>query len=527
MLLKLNQSIGFEMKAYMAALQSQMNPHFLYNMLSAIAESADEDDSPRTVRMCEKLSSMLRYMADYTSEQVSLEEDIANMRDYLDLMKVRYEEHFSYEIETCEDLRDLRVPRMTLQPLVENCFQHGFKNKRPPWRIGVRFVCENGAWSIEVRDNGCGVSAGEIEGIYQKIDGYQRDLAATYSELRLGRHGAGQHHTAPAPRPPGADTVRHPLLAGGRHHRCDWRKPMIRVMIVEDEPHAQRRLQRMIERLDDFFRIEATAMDGEEALEALKTTRCDVIFTDIRMPIMDGTELMQRVRRQYPEIMLVVLSGYSDFSYVSEAVRSQAVDYLLKPLTEEALVKLLAQLKERYLAREHEQIRRKLAERINKATPPREGEKAADEQLGAFLLCAGALPICESTDMCPGAEFWSGGALREAAAETINELSTFTWEFMGNTPSERIVILRADLGELPQIAALLHSAVTARADMPVSCVCHREPIALAGIDRTLKALRKELEQRAGASARACFWKRPTRRGGRAATRRPFRMRPRP
>ena len=122
---------------------------------------------------------------------------------------------------------------------------------------------------------------------------------------------------------------------------------MIRVMIVEDEPHAQRRLQRMIERLDDFFRIEATAMDGEEALDILKTTRCDVVFTDIRMPIMDGVELMQRVRRQYPEMMLVVLSGYSDFSYVSEAVRSQAVDYLLKPLTEEALSGLLSQLKER------------------------------------------------------------------------------------------------------------------------------------------------------------------------------------
>ena len=189
MLLKLNQSIGFEMKAYMAALQSQMNPHFLYNMLSAIAESADEDGSPRTVRMCEKLSSMLRYMADYTSEQVSLQEDIANMRDYLDLMKVRYEEHFSYVIETCDALRGQHVPRMTLQPLVENCFQHGFKNKRPPWRIHVRFACENGFWSIEVRDNGCGISAGEIENIHRKIDGYQKNLAATYSELRLGGMG--------------------------------------------------------------------------------------------------------------------------------------------------------------------------------------------------------------------------------------------------------------------------------------------------------------------------------------------------
>ena len=52
---------------------------------------------------------------------------------------------------------------------------------------------------------------------------------------------------------------------------------MIRVMIVEDEPHAQRRLRRMIERLDDFFRIDATALDGEEALDILKTTRCDAL----------------------------------------------------------------------------------------------------------------------------------------------------------------------------------------------------------------------------------------------------------
>ncbi len=298
---------------------------------------------------------------------------------------------------------------------------------------------------------------------------------------------------------------------------------MIRVMIVEDEPHAQRRLQRMIERLDDFFRIEATAMDGEEALEILKTTRCDVVFTDIRMPIMDGVELMQRVRRQYPEMMLVVLSGYSDFSYVSEAVRSQAVDYLLKPLTEEALSGLLAQLKERYLAREHEQIRRKLAERINKAAPPSGGENAPDERLGAFLLCAGALPICESPEMCPGAEFWSGGALREAAAETINELSTFNWEFMGNTPSERIVVLRADLGELPQIAALLHSAVLARSDMPVSCVCHGSR----SLWRRSTAPSRRCARNSssgGASARAFCSNRPAGHGGRAATRKRSRRR---
>jgi len=189
MLLKLNQSIGFEMKAYMAALQSQMNPHFLYNMLSAIIESADEDGSARTVKMCEKLSSMLRYMADYSNDLVLLRDEIANMRDYLDLMKVRYEEHFDYEVEDCRALDQLRIPRMILQPLTENCSQHGFKNARPPWHILVRFSRDGDQWRIEVTDNGGGVTDSEIAKIHEKIDGYLENIAAKYSELRLGGMG--------------------------------------------------------------------------------------------------------------------------------------------------------------------------------------------------------------------------------------------------------------------------------------------------------------------------------------------------
>ena len=189
MLLKLNQSIGFEMKAYMAALQSQMNPHFLYNMLSAIIESADEDGSARTVKMCEKLPSMLRYMADYSNDLVLLRDEIANMRDYLDLMKVRYEEHFDYEVEDCRALDQLRIPRMILQPLTENCFQHGFKNARPPWHILVRFSRDGDQWRIEVTDNGVGLTDSEIAKIHEKIDGYLENIAAKYSELRLGGMG--------------------------------------------------------------------------------------------------------------------------------------------------------------------------------------------------------------------------------------------------------------------------------------------------------------------------------------------------
>ena len=240
---------------------------------------------------------------------------------------------------------------------------------------------------------------------------------------------------------------------------------MIRVMIVEDEPHAQRRLQRMIERLDDFFRIEATAMDGEEALDILKTTRCDVVFTDIRMPIMDGVELMQRVRRQYPEMMLVVLSGYSDFSYVSEAVRSQAVDYLLKPLTEEAL-------------RGCSSTQGTLSGAGTRTDPPQTGRahqqgrpaqrrrKRADERLGAFLLCAGALPICESRKCAPGRNSGAAGRCAKPPRKPSMNCLPSTGNLWAIRPRSALSS-SAPTWALPQIAAFCMRGIS-RSDMPVS-----------------------------------------------------------
>ena len=110
---------------------------------------------------------------------------------------------------------------------------------------------------------------------------------------------------------------------------------MIRVLIAEDEPPILRRTRRLIEHIDADFSVAATAGDGEEALEKLRAEHFDVLFTDIRMPVMDGMKLMNTVQKLYPDCSIVVLSGYQDFEYVSTAVRAQAVDYLLKPVAEE------------------------------------------------------------------------------------------------------------------------------------------------------------------------------------------------
>ncbi len=189
MLKRLQQSIDLEMRAYMFALQSQMNPHFLYNMLSVIVESAEADGSPRTVNMCLKLSAMLRYIADYNGDSATLADEFMHMRNYLELMKDRYEDSFSYTVEADESIERICVPKLILQPLAENCFKHGFKDSRPPWRIDVRCEVRAGEWRVCVRDNGRGMTSEEIGMVQKRIETYQANLATNYPTLRLGSMG--------------------------------------------------------------------------------------------------------------------------------------------------------------------------------------------------------------------------------------------------------------------------------------------------------------------------------------------------
>ncbi|HPF87483.1 MAG TPA: histidine kinase [Candidatus Limiplasma sp.] len=189
MLVRINKSISFEMKAYLRALQSQMNPHFLYNMLSAIVESGEEENSPRTVAMCMKLTDMMRYIADYNNDRVTFERELQHARNYLDLMKERYETRFDYAIHADEDALSILVPKLIVQPLAENCFKHGFSGSRPPWRIDISLHRLNGKWELTVQDNGVGITQIKINEIHQRIVSFERDMSGSFESLRADGMG--------------------------------------------------------------------------------------------------------------------------------------------------------------------------------------------------------------------------------------------------------------------------------------------------------------------------------------------------
>lgn len=170
MLDRVNRSAMQEKKAYSLALQAQMNPHFLYNTLSIIGAAGEDAGAENVSDMCVKLSDMLRYVASYEKITVPLKEEIAHTANYLSLMKSRYEEYFSYSISVDDELLNMAVPKLLVQPLAENCFKHGFKMSPPPWNIDIRLRGTNAHWELVIRDNGVGITDERAAEIRAKID---------------------------------------------------------------------------------------------------------------------------------------------------------------------------------------------------------------------------------------------------------------------------------------------------------------------------------------------------------------------
>ena len=133
---------------------------------------------------------------------------------------------------------------------------------------------------------------------------------------------------------------------------------MNRILIVEDEKMIRSGIRIMIENSDVPYRLIEECRNGKEAEEYLKSTDFDLVLTDIRMPVMDGVELADWMKRHFGEDempLLVAISGYAEFDYVRSVMKDGALDYLLKPIDREELVKVLWSAEKK--CRERKQLR--------------------------------------------------------------------------------------------------------------------------------------------------------------------------
>ncbi|RKM58483.1 HAMP domain-containing protein [Butyrivibrio sp. X503] len=141
-------------------LQAQINPHFLYNTLDTMSGIAASQDCTLVSGLCQSLSAIFRYSLDISDTQSTLQQEMAHVRNYLYVMDVRNGNSvkYTYHIES-DTLRD-NIPRITLQPIVENALQHGLrKSRRKDKELIISARHEDGKLLITIEDNGAGMDA--------------------------------------------------------------------------------------------------------------------------------------------------------------------------------------------------------------------------------------------------------------------------------------------------------------------------------------------------------------------------------
>ena len=158
------------LQSQILALQSQMNPHFLYNSLATISAMADEGMNNEVTKMCQTISRILRYISSDKDPMVPVNEDVSHAKDYLECMKMRYEDDLIYSISIPDEMKDIKIPKLCLQLIVENSIKYATKNVRAPWIISIDGRMTGIYWEITVKDNGPGFNEADLKEINDKIE---------------------------------------------------------------------------------------------------------------------------------------------------------------------------------------------------------------------------------------------------------------------------------------------------------------------------------------------------------------------
>ncbi|HML46908.1 MAG TPA: sensor histidine kinase [Clostridia bacterium] len=171
----------------LSALYSQVNPHFLYNTLDCMRSIAMVHEMPEVEEIATSLSDILRYSIK-GSDFVCLDEELACIRQYIGIMQIRHKNRFLVQIDVDETLLDARIPRMILQPIVENAVFHGLEPIRQGPKLSIRGFCEgtDEMW-LEVRDNGLGMAGETLAGLRACVADANRFAGTTdgYSGIGL------------------------------------------------------------------------------------------------------------------------------------------------------------------------------------------------------------------------------------------------------------------------------------------------------------------------------------------------------
>jgi two-component system, sensor histidine kinase YesM len=177
MIAKINDLIEREYKldienkeSQLRVLRSQINPHFLYNALQSIGTLALKSKAVPVYSLLTSLSKIMRYSMNMKEDIVPFISELMHVKSYLLLQKQRFDEQFEFELNVTKEVQEILIPKMILQPIVENCFKHGFDQRLEKATIQIEGkLLDNGMVYICVKDNGVGVNEEQLNRIRQEL----------------------------------------------------------------------------------------------------------------------------------------------------------------------------------------------------------------------------------------------------------------------------------------------------------------------------------------------------------------------
>jgi two-component system sensor histidine kinase YesM len=161
-------------RAQVLALQAQMNPHFMFNMLATISAMAEDGQAAGIPAIVGDLAEMMRCIASSEDGRHSLGQEFDFARLYLQCMKHRFRADLEYRVDCPPELAGVAVPRLILQPFIENAIKHCTR-QRPPWKLSLAASCPSpdggagAAWLVAIEDNGPGFAPAVLENLQADI----------------------------------------------------------------------------------------------------------------------------------------------------------------------------------------------------------------------------------------------------------------------------------------------------------------------------------------------------------------------
>lgn len=187
MIIRVNQMIDSHYRATLSmqeaqlkAMQLQINPHFINNTLQLIGEIAVEHGMFDLYDLILSFSGMFYYSLKYKGNTVTLKDEMDYMINYVKIQQARYPEKFTFETMIDSSTESMEIPKISIQPIVENCFRHAFIHMKNNWKVTIFSQRHENYYEVSVTDNGCGIPEEKIEELQDKLQkNYSNPLNAT------------------------------------------------------------------------------------------------------------------------------------------------------------------------------------------------------------------------------------------------------------------------------------------------------------------------------------------------------------